>query len=1261
VTLTPAQRAAVTLAGRDVCVVAGAGSGKTLVLAERFAHHVLGRRSVEDRLRAVDRLLTLTFTEKAATEMRERVARRFLAEGRPDLRRAVETAWVSTFHSFCARLLKENAVEAGVDPSFQVLAEGDAALLLEEAREETVLRWGEERPGDLAPLALIAASDFEELIDGLLADGPGTGRTFAEMFAEAAAPPDAGPGLADLRGALDGLLEGRRSFNAAGTTRADRVLDAARALPGEREIAADLGVLAAPLAAVRRSVNLQCGSPAKEALRAVRDAAEALDEVLVALAAMPAARSLAAFLDDAAAAYARRKREHGALDFTDLERQALDLLENDAEVREEARERFDAVLVDEFQDTSPVQERLLAALSVPGRRFVVGDPKQAIYGFRGTDVGGFERARDAAGKEGTVLLVENFRSRPEVLRFSNAVLRPAFEAGGAGQVRFERLEPGAAHGRKEGPSVEVHLVGGEGLLGDLRPREAALVAARIRALVAGREGCITRCDTPGRPEGSPLEWRDAAILLRATTDIKVYERALADADVPYQVVKGRGFYEAREVVDLANLLLALEDPADDLALAATLRSPFAGLDDGALLALFDSLPRTEDRRGPLSAVLDRAGGPPEGLVPEMRRRLDRFRAAWDVLRDLRRHGRLHALVEAALRETGYDLAVLLRPGGRQRAANLRKVRERARSFEADGLGGPGEFVRLLRRLRLREERETEAPLAADDAVSLLSIHQAKGLEWPLVCVPDLARGGGEKSSPVLVRGGRAGLRLRGEREGVPTPLWSALRDESVLAGNAEEVRLLHVAVTRAKEHLLLSASVKAAPEGKARRAPDPEKVKRLRAYDVLLPHLPPSLLGLGRLTPPSPRRLRGASPPPSGDAPAEEDRVLPLAKGTPDEVDVRLVRTGGPSVEGGGARRVSLAALRRKRLLAGRGPGPVPGGKFPAKERRAVEREVDAVLDLPPIAADGTPYLATVSAVLDFEACPLRYWLGHVLGAPDRAPPSVAEPAPSRDFPAARGDATLGGEPGRRLLRPGADDEEWEGGAGGDPGVPRWISGVAVHAVLGTMDFAKDDEAALREAARARLREELDDEPPPEALEQVLAWVRAFRESPLGRAVGEAARLHGKGGEPRLLREVPFLAREEGVLLRGQIDLVFRDDGGAWTLADYKAARAPKHRAHRARYERQLRLYARALRGVPPFRGAPEFRGALVYLDPKPEVVDVALDDGALESARGLLQRFAKFTGAEKFPPDRSHCPACPFGPGGRRSCAEAAGRGESR
>ncbi len=883
-------------------------------------------------------------------------------------------------------------------------------------------------------------------------------------------------------------------------------------------------------------------------------------------------------------------------------------------MREEARARFDGVLVDEYQDTNPAQERLLAALRVPGRQFVVGDPRQAIYGFRGADVGGFARAREAAGEEGRVDLAENFRSRPEILRFSNAVLGPAFAAGGDAQVPFGRLLPGAAHGPKPAPSVEVHLVGGDAPLGDLRPREAALVAGRIRHLVAGGGTWFTRCDDFGAPDGRPLGWGDAAVLLRATTDIKIYERALADADVPYQVVKGRGFYEAREVVDLANLLVALEDPTDDLALAVALRSPFAGLDDGALLALADARRRLGEGAA-LSVLLAPGSRRVPGLSPEMRRRLDRFRAAWGTLLDLRRRGRLHETVDAALRETGYDLAVLLQPGGRQRAANLRKVRERARSFEAGGLGGPGEFVRLVRRLRLREERETEAPLAAEDAVALLTVHQAKGLEWPLVCIPDLGRLPPAVGGAVLVRGGSAGLRVLRGRERRPTPLWERLRAEEERARDAESVRLFHVALTRAMEHLVLSACVKGVETEKDEDEGDGERpggrAPRGPWLGILKPHLP-------------------AEP---------GDHVL-VGAGTPDAVEVSVTHGAGAEPAGGG-RRVSLALLRGKRLLAGRGPGV----RLPRKERDAVRREVDAILDLPPVPRDGTPFLATVSAVLDFEACPLRYWFSHVIGAPDRSPPPLPDPGPRQDFPAARGEASLGGEPGRRGARPGEDDEEpGVPGAAPDPGVPRWVAGVAVHAVLGNLDFARHREEDVRAHAAARLREDLDDDPPAEAVERVVSWVEGFRASGVGREVAAAER------EGTLLREVPFLLKQEGVLLRGQIDLVYRDGAGRWVVADYKASKAPARPGARHRYERQLQVYALAL-GIGP--RPPAERGLLLYLEDGPSEIEVPLAAADLAGARVLLGRFRDHVQRDAYPPDRSHCRMCPFGPSSMGTCPE--------
>ncbi|MCK6481915.1 MAG: UvrD-helicase domain-containing protein, partial [Planctomycetes bacterium] len=531
--LTREQDRAVRTVDRDLCVVAGAGSGKTSVLTERFVHLAL------DRGAALDRILTLTFTDRAAVEMRERVARRFGERGRHDLRRETASAWIGTFHSFCARLLKENAIEAGVDPSFTVLAEAGAETLLDRALEAAVDRLREEAPESLAPLALLSTTreGLEADLGRLLDRCRGLDGDPAAALAAEAAPPDPAAGLAALRRALGDLRDGLDSYRDAGWKRATAVLEAARGLDGIDP--GDAAALGAAAGAVVASVNLQCGAPAKERLRAAKAAGEALLGDLVALRAAPVAASLATLLSALDAAYAAERAARGAMDFHDLERRALDLLRDDPGVREEVRARFDHLLVDEFQDTNPVQEALLGLLRTPRRTFVVGDPKQAIYGFRGADHGGFARALEAAGEGGTVRLRENFRSRPEILSFAGAVLEPAFAAGAPVQVPWQPLLPGASFGPKGIPSVEVHLVEGEEPTGALREREARMLAGRLHSLVEGRAASITARTPGGDPGGRPLRWGDAAVLLRALTDLKVYERAFAERDLPFLVVGGR--------------------------------------------------------------------------------------------------------------------------------------------------------------------------------------------------------------------------------------------------------------------------------------------------------------------------------------------------------------------------------------------------------------------------------------------------------------------------------------------------------------------------------------------------------------------------------------------------------------------------------------------------------------------------------------------------------------------------------------------------
>ncbi|MHC4820095.1 MAG: UvrD-helicase domain-containing protein [Planctomycetota bacterium] len=1094
---TESQVRAIETRDRDVCVVAGAGSGKTSVLSARFA------ALVTDADCDLERLLALTFTEKAAVEMRERVAAIFREAGRRDLRFAVETAWIGTFHGFCARLLKENAVEAGVDPGFSVLSGLDQELLLEEACEAAVDRCLQSEPATLERLALIPApgGDLATLLSMLLHRCRGFDVPVGEPFRRSAEPVDPTAARAALDAALADLSAESDGFTDKARERAHRVASAAADLDGSSDLR-----LLETANAVAGAVNLQAGRRPKELLSAVKEAARALAAVAAGRLAAPVAATLAELLDEMDRIYFDLKEERGGLDFSDLERRALDLLRENDEVREEVRARFDHVLVDEYQDTNPVQERLLSLVRSEGRQFVVGDPKQAIYGFRGADHRGFERAlADAVSVEGDVHLRDSFRSRPGVLAFANEVLAPAFAGGGAAQVEYERLVPGVSFAEVEHPSVEVISVEGDGGVAALREVEAGHVADRLRSLLGEGGLTVSRVGDDGEPSGRPLRWGDAAILVRATASMKAYERALADRDIPYQVVQGGGFYEAREVVDLVRLLEAVENPRRELALAAVLRSPLAGLDDDALLALCDE--RGRRKNGNLADLL--RGGARLSRVPaEGRARFRRFAEVFRRLRLLSRSGRLGDLVEAAVEETGYGRAVLLRRDGRQAAANLRKVVRRARRFEAEGAGGPADFARALRRMRVREERETEAPMAGDDAVSLLTVHQAKGLEWPLVVVPDAGRRPPAVSDPVLLVDGEAGLALRVGSDRVPTPQWDALKRERVARDGAESIRIFHVALTRAQEHVLVS-------------------------------YCRPGRGGAGPWMAAVEAAVDGASFPDR-----EGETVVEVGDDATVPVLLRTVRAAGVTEA---RRRRSLYERRRRRFNAGRGPG----GRVSHEERRAARTRLDA-LPGPPAPVDATPYLKTTSAELDREDDEREHWRRHVVGVPTRPALPLAE------------------EP-RRLLRPGDDDEHHrEDGPG--HAVSRRIRGVVVHAVLGTMDLVNDDLAAVRGQVTARLAEELQAPAPESVVDEVCGWIERFRATDLGRSVAEAA-----ASRPQeVLREIAFLSRENGVLLRGQMDLLYRDAEGRWTVVDYKASKPPSRAGGRRRYERQVLRYARA-------------------------------------------------------------------------------------
>ena len=797
--LTPSQQQAVRHAEGDASVLAGAGSGKTTVLTERYL--ALARRPGAQ----VRRIAALTFTEKAAAEMRERIALAFARA--PDLApraREVEFAPISTIHAFCARLLREHAVEAGVDPAFELLDETGSTLLREDVFERLERRLRRRTDPRLATLRRLGGEnawrdvlDLHERLRGL-EGGVGGGRIVR------GGPPLA-HALAALRRALDDadVLVAGAGF-AAEDLEAHVASRARLPEPAELVQATDEAVRRASRVAKAPYVDDVFALPMKppKVVRAARAtvkeaygvAVEAMNDEIALRDVDAPLRSLLAEFD---AELAREKRRRGVLDFADLERRVLGLLDDLAARRRALPGRPLDLLVDEFQDVNPIQARILERLATSGlaRRtelFAVGDPKQSIYRFRGADVSVIERLWQRVGADGRHHLADSFRSRPELVAFHNGFF-PARFAQDGGAVPYEPLVARAEFAARETPiPVEFALVVSPNATGRTRSEaEADLVAERVLDWVGGDASRTKQ----GRADAAPraIRFGDVAILLRARRNVSVFEQALAARGIPFHTGKGRGYYDTEEMRDLVTLLRVLHDPQDGFAVAAWLTSPAVGATDEDLLAVFGG------RRGP---PLDAAASRPS---------LARAVAAVRELRRVAAGSRLEDLLRRALATFDLIPTALVQEGGARRAKNLEKALSIARRLDEEGGHGLLDFLRHLVDVRDREIDEAEAATGASgDVVSLLTVHAAKGLEWPCVIVADTNRPDGGRSPSFLVApdGGFA-LRMRDPIDGVTRASGgiAELAELEKVAAARESTRLLYVAMTRAEERLLVTTAV----------------------------------------------------------------------------------------------------------------------------------------------------------------------------------------------------------------------------------------------------------------------------------------------------------------------------------------------------------------------------------------------------------------------------------------------------------------------
>jgi len=745
------QIAAVEATG-EVFVSAGAGTGKTAVLVERFA------RAVCDQGLDVDSILVITYTRRAAGELRTRVRAELTARGRHDLARELDGAWISTIHGFCMRLLKAYPFAAGLDPRFRELDDAQGAVLRSEAFERALAEFcASGEPARLQLLATYGASGLRRMLTGVYETLRSAGR---ELVLGVGDRPELAERIEELReaaSAVDHETAAQLLSLLDRDARADRLID----LSGFR-VRGDRAVVY------------------EEARRAVEQAA--LDEA--------AARDrdlLQELLERFAAAYADEKARESALDFEDLQLHARDLLRNNEAIREREALRFRSIMVDEFQDTNRLQCELIDLLAGGGAElFYVGDEFQSIYGFRHADVQVFRKRRAQAAN--LLPLTLNYRSRPEVLAVVNQLFGSHFG---------DEFQPLAAAAEFPDP-VFGHPV--ELLVTDKaayretgvhwRRAEARAIARRVRELV----------DTGAATAG------EIVVLFAAGTDAEQYEQELRRAGLPTYRATGKGYFGQQQVVDMLAYLRLLQNRYDDRALVTVLASPFVGVSNDALVLL-----RRVASRRPLFSGLEKSM--PPGLSADDERLMRAFRQRYDRLAAAMPRLSLERLCERIVAEHDYDLAVLALWDGKRRYANMRKLARLARSYEE--LRGPDVegFVRFVGEQEALGARELEAVAEEEgaDAVRLLTIHAAKGLEFEVVIVADAGR---DKAPPsaeeiLALSDGRFGFRVA---DPVTTKRRGAFDYEEVKAARQEEetaerLRLYYVAMTRARQRLIVSGAI----------------------------------------------------------------------------------------------------------------------------------------------------------------------------------------------------------------------------------------------------------------------------------------------------------------------------------------------------------------------------------------------------------------------------------------------------------------------
>lgn len=807
---TPEQALAINTIKSNVSLLAGAGSGKTYVLMKRFVQILRADLSVNPT-----NIVAITFTRKAADEIKGRVRQAVsecVEQAQNDLERLrwqehlqkVESAPISTIHSLCSRILRDNPVETQLDPEFTILEDFEAQDFFKETLQQYLRKNIKE---NAALRRLVQTYGVNSFVNQVTALGDKLSElvredNLAEPYLKAK---EELPALQQkLFAAVREVIEAREALGAK--TKGRQTLTEAAGVLDEmqKQLLApepDCSLLDAS------GVVKVSGKALAAELTNLKNLRQELNHVILNAKGCDLVQDWLAVLQEFYACLSARKQENNVLFNDDLDLLAIEHLQKNEALRQKYQERYKYIMVDEFQDTNERQRQLIYLLcgnklDNTNNLFIVGDVKQSIYRFRHADVSVFNRVKeDIAQNAGKNLgMKTNFRSTQSIVESCNTAFCQLMDLPKE-EICLEHHE-GANTGGVKVCLLQVPYKSKDDDLGakeDKWQKEAEAIAAYLQQE-------LPKVEPQLRPGASK------AILLRAMTHCEILRQTLQGYGINCVVVKGKGFYEQQEVLDVLNLLAALHNRYASLELAGALRSNYFGLDDATLTQLFW---QTENDK-PLWDVLQAVGSGELQMNLQPEQQALAMQAA-ERLRSLRQAAALMALPELFAQlwdELKPEFVLSQQENGPSKLANVKKLRRLAQQYCQTKQASLAEWLRNVKDLRASSSKEPAATVQADDALQIMTIHNSKGLEFDLVILPQL-----DKS----VKGDTASIKYLPGKEGEQGLLGIKVPNKEMQLQNSgvyelakardseleeeESRRLLYVAMTRAQKQLLMVGTV----------------------------------------------------------------------------------------------------------------------------------------------------------------------------------------------------------------------------------------------------------------------------------------------------------------------------------------------------------------------------------------------------------------------------------------------------------------------